>query len=81
MNALISNDIFRDFLCCKYKAYLNLAGEVGHPSDFEKLQAALLQQYRCRAENHLLASNQNTGTAGEFARAFGVLAARVRFAG
>ncbi len=52
----ISNDLFRDFLNCKYKAFLKISGRSGQKSDYENLQAALLQDYRHQAEKHLLHS-------------------------
>ena len=42
----ISDDLFRDFLNCKYKAFLKISGKCGQKSDYENLQVALLRDYR-----------------------------------
>jgi len=56
MNTPISRDLFFDFLQCKYKAYRKLKGESGQQSDYERLQVRLANDYRSRAEEHLLQS-------------------------
>ncbi|MCX7424571.1 MAG: IS66 family transposase [Planctomycetia bacterium] len=60
MTIVISNDLFSNFLECKYKAYLTLAGRSGHKSDYENLQDGLLHDYRKGAEQHLLHPYCNT---------------------
>jgi len=52
----ISNDLFRNFLHCKYKAYLKISGKCGQKSDFEKLDTQLSDEYRLLANDHLLRS-------------------------
>jgi predicted RecB family nuclease len=52
----ITNDLFRDFLNCKYKAFLKINGKCGQKSDYENLQVALLRDYRHQAEQRLLHS-------------------------
>jgi predicted RecB family nuclease len=52
----ITNDLFHDFLQCKYKAYLKLTGISGRESEYENLCTALLRDYRPQAEEHLLNS-------------------------
>ena len=56
----ISNDLYRDFLNCKYKAFLKISGKCGQKSDYESLQAALLWDYRRQAEERLLRSLPST---------------------
>ena len=56
MTVSICNELFCDFLHCKYKAYLKLTGNSGQKSDYEKLQEALLGEYRSRTEEHFLHS-------------------------
>ena len=56
----ISNDLFRDFLYCKYKAHLKISGKCGQKSDYEKLAIQLSDEYRRIATNHLLRSRSNT---------------------
>jgi predicted RecB family nuclease len=54
MDTPISRDLFFDFLQCKYKAYRKLEGESGPQSDYDRLQVRLANDYRSRAEEHLL---------------------------
>jgi hypothetical protein len=42
----VNNQIFTDFLNCKYKAYLKLQGETGQRSEYEILDSSLLEEYR-----------------------------------
>ena len=62
MAAPISNDLFRDFLQCKYKAYLKISGKCGQKSDYEKLDIQLSEEYRRLATDHLLRSRDITET-------------------
>jgi len=52
----ISNDLFHDFLHCKYKAYLKITGKCGQKSDYEIIDFQLSADYRRRATDHLLQS-------------------------
>jgi hypothetical protein len=56
MDISISNELFLDFLNCRYKVYLKLTGKFGNKTDFEKFQNKMLQSYQHRAREHLLKS-------------------------
>jgi len=58
----ITNEMFSDFLKCPYKAYLKMAGESGQESDYENVEARLLQGYRVRARTHLVATCRGANT-------------------
>jgi predicted RecB family nuclease len=58
--APISNDLFRDFLRCKFKAHLKISGKCGQKSDYEKLDTRRSDEYRRIATDHLLRSRPNT---------------------
>ena len=60
MSIPISNELFRDFLNCKYKAYLKLSGKCGQKSDYESLDIQLSEEYRRLANDHLLKSRSDT---------------------
>jgi len=49
----INNQIFTDFLNCKYKAYLKLQGKTGQRSEYEALEVSLSTEYQKRAEKHV----------------------------
>jgi len=49
----INNQIFTDFLDCKYKAYLKLQGEIGQRSEYEELEASLSAEYQECAQKHV----------------------------
>jgi predicted RecB family nuclease len=53
MMRTINNQIFTDFLNCKYKAYLKLQGEAGQRSEYEALEASLSEEYQKRAQRHV----------------------------
>jgi predicted RecB family nuclease len=57
MRILISRQLFSDFLCCKYKAYLRAQGVQGYRSEYEDVNDMLLAEYRSRAQQRLLASH------------------------
>ncbi|MCX7425019.1 MAG: hypothetical protein NTW96_05245 [Planctomycetia bacterium] len=54
MEHFITNEIFSDFLQCRYKAYLRLSGRTGQALDTDNLRGQLLKDYRTRAREHLL---------------------------
>ena len=54
----ISNELFSDFLRCKYKVYLILTGRSGFKSDYQRLQIRLSKDYLYRACNYFLKSHQ-----------------------
>jgi hypothetical protein len=60
MTIPISNDLFRDFLHCKYKAYLKIGGKCGQKSDYENLYNHLSEDYHRLANDHLLRSHAST---------------------
>ncbi len=49
----INNQIFTDFLNCKYKAYLKLQGKTGQRSEYEALEASLSEEYQKRVQRHV----------------------------
>ncbi len=49
----INNQIFTDFLNCKYKAYLKLQGKTGQRSEYGSLEASLSAEYQERAQKHV----------------------------
>jgi predicted RecB family nuclease len=57
MKSPIANELFTDFLNCKYKAHLKLNDESGQASDFGQLQARLSKEYRVRAAQRLVQSH------------------------
>jgi len=54
MESFITNEIFSDFLQCRYKAYLRLSGRTGRALETHNLRGQLLQDYCTRARVHLL---------------------------
>ena len=52
----INNQIFTNFLNCKYKAYLKLQGKTGQRSEYESLEASLSEEYQKHAQKHVAAS-------------------------
>jgi len=59
MSIPISNELFCDFLNCKYKAYLRLTGNSGEQSRFEQMNLGLLKGYRTVASERLLRSQSS----------------------
>lgn len=56
----ISNELYVDFLNCKYKAYLKVTGVSGATSDYHELEATLKANYITRARRYLLESSSST---------------------
>ena len=53
MTRLVTNEIFHDFLKCKYKAFLDLTFETIKPSEFEKIQKTITSEYKFNSQNAL----------------------------
>ncbi len=53
MDGSINNRLFADFIECKHRAYLRLAGTTGHISKFEDFERQLSLDYRTRVFHHL----------------------------
>ncbi|HRN70432.1 MAG TPA: IS66 family transposase [Candidatus Woesebacteria bacterium] len=47
----ITQDIFRSYLACNYKAYLQSTGTVGKSSEYEQLENELEQQYQQKVQH------------------------------
>lgn len=50
----ITNRVVENYLDCRYKAYLELRGEIGTPHDYEDLMNELAEEYRPEATDALL---------------------------
>jgi hypothetical protein len=53
----ITNELYVDFLKCKYKAYLKVTGVSGTTSDYHELEVTLKTNFTTRAKQHLLESS------------------------
>ena len=53
MKALISYELFLDYLKCQYKAYLKATGKPGIKSGFHELEVELKKDYVNRARENL----------------------------
>jgi predicted RecB family nuclease len=53
MNTLITNDLFLDFVKCRYRGYLKLTGARGQTTDLMELQRSVREDYHTRAREHL----------------------------
>lgn len=60
MPILVSNTLITDFVNCRTKAHLKSKGGTGERSDFERLEAALSDEYCKRAEDHLMRLHSDT---------------------
>ena len=52
-NMNITNQLFSDYLECKYRAHLRLTGSTGRPSEFSDFASIRLRDYQIRACRHL----------------------------
>jgi len=49
---LITNEIFKSYLSCQYKAYLKICGKTGNKTDFEKLNNEFLNVLKTDVTQH-----------------------------
>ena len=54
MNTLVTNDLFSDFIECKYRAYLKITGATEPKSDLLDVSGRLRERYHSQAREHLL---------------------------
>ena len=62
MNNFITNELFSDFLLCKYKFYLKINGEVGIKSEFSKIEEIISDKYNNKVRDHLKNKNISSKT-------------------
>ena len=55
-----ADDIFVNYLSCKYKGYLTLQGEKGELSEYGLLQTRLRQDYKNAATSTIICNNQKS---------------------
>ncbi|UCE53475.1 MAG: TM0106 family RecB-like putative nuclease [Desulfobacterales bacterium] len=61
MSYLITNEIFSDYLNCKYKVFLKFTGKTATKTEYEKLQKRLLQKYRQYVRKSLISKKYMNG--------------------
>lgn len=76
MKAVITNEVFSDFLQCRYRAYLKLTGATGQVPQPDDLHAQLLQDYRTKARQYFLRANRDKKVNSECVSLPAVLAKR-----
>ena len=61
MKTLITNELFWDFIECKYRGYLKIAGASGPRSDLVDVCGRLREGYHSQAREHLLQAYRDEG--------------------
>jgi hypothetical protein len=61
MKTLITNELFSDFIECRYRGYLKLTGATGQQSDLVDLSGRLREGYHSQAREHLLRVYRDEG--------------------
>jgi hypothetical protein len=61
MKTLITNELFSDFIECRYRGYLRLTGATGPKSDLDDETGRLREAYRTQAHEHLIRVYRNQG--------------------
>jgi hypothetical protein len=54
MRTLVTNELFSDFIECRYRGYLKVTGERGPKSDLVDVSCRLRESYHSQAREHLL---------------------------
>ena len=54
MKTLVTNELFRDFIECRYRGYLKITGASGPKSDLVDVSGRLREGYHRQAREHLL---------------------------
>jgi predicted RecB family nuclease len=60
-NQMLTEELFSDYLKCRYKAHLKLTGATAEPPDYARLQQLLSDEYRERASNEWLRTRRTKG--------------------
>jgi len=61
MKTLITNELFSDFIECRYRGYLKITGASGSKSDLVDVSGRLLESYHSQAREHLLRAYRDEG--------------------
>jgi len=61
MKTLITNELFSDFIECRYRGYLKITGANGSKSDLVDVSGKLLEGYHSQAREHLLRAYRDEG--------------------
>ena len=61
MKTLITNELFSDFVECRYRGYLRLTGATGSKSDLVDESGRFREDYHTQAREHLLRLCRNAG--------------------
>ena len=54
MKTLVTNELFLDFIECRYRGYLKITGASGPKSDLVDVSGRLREGYHSQAREHLL---------------------------
>ncbi len=61
MKTLITNELFSDFIECRYRGYLKITGASGSKPDLVDVSGRLLEGYHSQAREHLLRAYRDEG--------------------
>ena len=61
MKTLITNELFLDYIECRYRGYLKITGATEPKSDFLDVSGILRERYHSQAREHLLRAYRDEG--------------------
>src|ERR1035441_2480891 len=61
MKTLITNELFLDFIICRYRGYLKITGATEPKSDLLDVSGRLRERYHSQAREHLLRAYRDEG--------------------
>jgi hypothetical protein len=61
MKTLITNELFLDFIECRYRGYLKITGATEPKSDLLDVSGRLRERYHSQAREHLLRAYRDEG--------------------